>query len=229
MSAVAVSARLNPPGPVTVTAAFVPAGSPVMVTLKAPVVAVHATANAAVTVSPAETVTVRGFCPCALQLAAKPPRRTVCWPGASASTVTLAFVPIAFGAAPSRRTVYPSGSAGAPVVAVVIVSEPVAGVQVTLNAPCVVSPAVTLTLRGLLPATVQLAATPLSSTGWLPGASPSTLAVPFAPIGWASPAVAAQAQPSGSWVGPLVVVVIAIRPVEGGRAVHVMTKATGAT
>ena len=91
MSAVAVTARLNPPGPVTVTAAFVPAGSPVMVTLKAPVVAVQATANAAVTVSPAETVTVRGFCPCALQLAAKPPRRTACWPGASASSVTLAL------------------------------------------------------------------------------------------------------------------------------------------
>ena len=79
MSVVAATARPNPPGPLTVTAAFGPAGSPLTVTSRLPVVAVQATANVAVTVSTAATVTSRGFCPCAWQLAARPASWTLCF------------------------------------------------------------------------------------------------------------------------------------------------------
>jgi hypothetical protein len=100
-----VTGWLKLSGPVTVTAALVPDGSPLMVTASAPVVAAHATAYAAVTVSPAGMVTVRGLSPCTLQLAARPPRSTPCGPGSSPWMVTLALVPTALGAPLSTATV----------------------------------------------------------------------------------------------------------------------------
>jgi hypothetical protein len=59
-------------GPVTVTAAFPPAGRPEISTARLPVVAAHETVNARVTVSEAATVTPRGFSPLTWQWGANP-------------------------------------------------------------------------------------------------------------------------------------------------------------
>ena len=45
-----------------------------------------------------------------------------------------------------------------------------------------VLPAVTDTVREVPPLTLQLAAMPLSTTVWLPGASPLNVVVPLSPI-----------------------------------------------
>ena len=58
---VAVNDSLKLAGPVTVTAASVPSGSPAMVTARPPVVASQTTAKVVVAVWPATTVRLRGF------------------------------------------------------------------------------------------------------------------------------------------------------------------------
>jgi hypothetical protein len=112
---------------------------------------------------------------------------------------------------------------------VATVSAPVAWTHVTLKPTRTVPPETTVALSGLSPAMVQLADAPSRCTEWLPGARPPMLAVPFAPIGCASPLSMVNAYPSASWLGPLVVVPISMVPVEGGSAVHAMVKVTGAT
>src|SRR5947208_45521 len=94
------------------------------------------------------------------------------WP---AATLTGGDVPpftLQLLGAPLRGTVGLSGSRSCPVVAAVTVRSPVSAVHVMVNVVEAVPPAGTLTLRGFGAVTVQLAATPLSSTWWSPVGSP---------------------------------------------------------
>ena len=182
---VAVSAWLKPFGPVTVTAAPVPAGRPLMVTVSAPVVAVQATAKVVVAVSPAATATVRGLAPPIAQLAAAPWSRTAWLPAASPATLAVPFTPMGWALAWSMVNAYPSGSGSCPVVAVVIAIEPVEGgsaVQAMANATGATAPGETVTARGLSPSREQLAARPLSPTVCGPSAMPGIETVALVPI-----------------------------------------------
>ena len=58
-----------------------------------------------VVVSEAATVALRGFWPCTEQLLARPPRATVCTPGARSSKVRVALEPMATAAPPPTLTV----------------------------------------------------------------------------------------------------------------------------
>ena len=73
-----------------------------------------------------------------------------------------------------------------PVVAVVTVMLPVSAVQVTTKAVTAVAPSVTATVRGFGAVTVQLLATPVSSTVWLATLSPLKVTPPLLlfPIDW---------------------------------------------
>jgi hypothetical protein len=93
--------------------------------LRLPVLAVQAIAKATVVVSPAVTVTVRGFCPATVQLAATPVSCTVYVPGSISGLVTAPLASIAWAAAVPTCTVYPSASGSTPLVAVVISRVPV--------------------------------------------------------------------------------------------------------
>ena len=82
--------------------------------------------NSTATVSPAVTLTDRGFSPSTAQLARTPVRPTVRVPEATSASVSAALAPIATGPAPSTRTESPS-SRSAPVETVVTSTDPVPG------------------------------------------------------------------------------------------------------
>src|SRR5438874_459150 len=114
---------------------------------------------------PAGTFTLIGLALLTVQLAAIPESATFCVPACTPENVTLPFVGIDWLLpAALTVTVYPDGGFG-PLVVVLTVRLPLGGAaQVTANAVDPPLPAATFTLRGLLPLTVQLDATPVSST-----------------------------------------------------------------
>ena len=65
---------------------------------------------------------------------------------------------------------------------VVTLRLPAVGAQLMEKSVRVVLPAVTETVRVLPPLTVQLDATPLNATEWLPAESPLKVTLPFAPM-----------------------------------------------
>jgi hypothetical protein len=68
------------------------------------------------------------------------------------------------------------------VVTVRLPLPPPVAAQLTENAVLVVVPAVTETVRGLEPLTVQFVATPLNATEWLPAESPVNVTLPLIPM-----------------------------------------------
>ena len=70
---------------------------------------------------------------------------------------------------------------------VVTVRSPGGVAQVTEYATVAVPPEGTLTVWVLPPLTLQFPATPLSTTLWLPAASPVNLTLLLMPIGWPVP------------------------------------------
>jgi hypothetical protein len=59
--------------------------------------------------------------------------------------------------------------------------------QLTENVVLVVLPAVTDTVRGFEPLTVQFVATPLKATEWLPGVRPVNVTLPLMPMARPAP------------------------------------------
>jgi hypothetical protein len=75
-----------------------------VLTLKLPVLAAQSMVKATDVVSPAVTLTDRGFSPLTVQLSATPPNKTVWLPGSRLSWRKLALVPIAVSVPPSIFT-----------------------------------------------------------------------------------------------------------------------------
>ena len=71
-----------------------------------------------------------------------------------------------------------------PVVEVLTWRSPIWVVQLTLNVVWAVPSDGTFTVRGFAPLTVQLLATPVSWTLWLPSARPLKVTWPLIPIVW---------------------------------------------
>ncbi len=138
------------------------------------------------TVPSAGTVTGRGFSPPTAQPAATPESVTVVGPAATAGTLTVALAPIGCAAPSPMANAYPSGSAPGPLVTVTTLTVPAA--QTTAISSAAVSPATTVSVRGLSPCTVQLGETPASPIRWAPGLSSASVAVAAIPIGWTSTA-----------------------------------------
>src|SRR3981081_3670464 len=97
-----------------------------------------------------------------------------------------------------------------PLLVVFTARLPVVDVQFTVKAAVAVPPDGTLTVCGFAPVTVQFVARPESATLWLPALTPLTVTVPFTEIGWPAPPSPVTLYPSGSALGP-VVVVVAVR------------------
>ena len=87
---------------------------------------------------------------------------------------------------PSTVTLYALGGI-APDVDVFTARSPVSAAQLTAKAAVAVPPGGTVTLSDAPPLTVQLAATPVSATVWLPAATPVSGMVALIPIGWGVP------------------------------------------
>src|SRR4029077_2015185 len=99
---------------------------------------------------------------------------------------------------------------------------PVVAVQVIVNVAGVVWFAVTETVCGLGPLTVQLDGIGLSPTEWLPTLRLLNVTLLLAPTCWLEPASTVTVYPDGGF-GPLVAVVTVRHPVEG--AAHVTVNA----
>src|SRR5436309_10986103 len=124
---------------------------------------------------------------------------------------------------PSSVTVYVLGRLE-PVVAVVTVMLPVSAVQVTAKAVTAVAPSLTATVRGLGAVTVQLVATPVSSTVWLATLSPLnvTPVLLLFPIDWLVVPSTVTVYPSVSTLSPDVLVVTRRLPLGGGVTAKVL-------
>src|SRR5438874_13757514 len=146
-----------------------------------PVVAAQVIVNATGVVWFAVTEAGCVFPPLTVQLDGTPPSVTECVP---ALTLVNEWVPLAgidWPAPASTATVYALGCSG-PLVTVVTAMVPVVGVHAIVNVAATVSPAVTPTVCGLDPLTVQLVGTSPSVTVWFPALSPTNVTVPEAPI-----------------------------------------------
>src|SRR5439155_1398346 len=79
---------------------------------------------------------------------------------------------------------------------------PGSAVQVTANEAVAVPPAASVTVRDVPPVTLQLPATPDSTTVWLPAATPVSGMPWLTPIGCGVPLPTAKLYPSGAWLCP---------------------------
>src|SRR2546430_15807172 len=95
---------------------------------------------------------------------------------------------------------------------------PMSAVQVTAKPVTAVAPSLTATVRGLGAVTVQLVATPVSSTVWLLTLSPVkvTPVLLLLPIGWLLVPSTVTVYPSVSGLSPDVLVVTRRLPLGGG-------------
>src|SRR5256885_10944948 len=93
----------------------------------------------------------------------------------------------ACGDPPSTVTVYPSGSRLEPDVLAEAVRLPGGVTQLTVNVVVAVPPDGTETVCDVPFVTVQLAATPVIATGWLPAAKPVYGTLPLIAIVWGDP------------------------------------------
>src|SRR5687768_15776909 len=113
----------------------------VALTRTPPATALHVTVKVTVSDSPGGTVTVCGLLPSTRQFSATPPRLTACSPVDNPSSVIAAFTPTGPRSTPSTVRVYPSGSAGQPLVDWDMLRLPVVATQVITKEAVVVSPA----------------------------------------------------------------------------------------
>src|SRR5829696_2272454 len=147
-------------------------------------------ANATAVLWPAVTEIVLGLSP-TVQLGATPFSWTEWEPGEMLPTERLPLRLIGWPLPPSTLRVYPSGSSEVPVVAAVIWMLPVPAGGVTQEIANLIGtdpPVGTVACLGLVPATVQLAATPVSSTECRAAVTPGKESEAFTPSGWAAPA-----------------------------------------
>src|SRR2546430_8803565 len=105
---------------------------------------------------------------------------------------------------------------------------PCSAVQLTANEAVTEPPAGTVTVFEVPPLTVQLPATPDSTTVWLAAVTPVSGTVWLRPIACGVPPSTANAYPSGSWLVPDVLVVTFSVPV-GGAAGVILNAALVAT